>query len=171
MLKISRSMTAAVVSASMLCPMTLVQAQTQAQNQAPSPIKYSEQNPSLDPTVLRYILPADLVWKQKDVGLQVAVVMGDPNKEGPYIFFAKWAPHHMSRPHYHPHDRFITVISGTWWIGTGDVYQPDKTIPMKQGSFITHFGKQVHYDGAKDEECIIEIVGDGPAPSIPAEKK
>jgi hypothetical protein len=166
MLKIIRFVTVAAISASVLCPMT------PAQGQAQKPVQhYSEQNPNLDTTILRYVLPADLVWKQKDVGLQVAVVMGDPNKEGPYIFFAKWAPHHMSRPHYHPHDRFITVISGTWWIGTGDVYQPDKTVPMQPGSFITHFGKQVHYDGAKDGECIIEIVGDGPAPSIPAEKK
>jgi hypothetical protein len=169
MLKISRLMTVAVISAGVLCSVKPVR--VKAQSQAQSSVKWSEQNPNLDPTVLRYILPADLQWKQKEEGLQVAVVLGDPTKEGPYIFFAKWSAHHMSRPHFHPHDRFITVISGTWWIGTGDVYQPDKTVPMQPGSFITHFGKQVHYDGAKDGECIIEIVGDGPAPSILAEKK
>jgi hypothetical protein len=29
-------------------------------------------------------------------------------------------------------------------------------------SFVTHFGKQVHWDGAKDEEAWVLIVGEGP---------
>jgi hypothetical protein len=83
----------------------------------------------------------------------------------------KWLPHNMSRPHWHPHDRFITVISGTWWVGTGDKFDPENTVPMKAGSFVTHFGKQIHYDGAKDEEVVLEIVGMGPATATDAEKK
>jgi hypothetical protein len=42
---------------------------------------------------------------------------------------------------------------------------------MPTGSFVTHFGKQVHFDGAKDEDTIILVVGEGPATSIPAEEK
>jgi hypothetical protein len=34
---------------------------------------------------------------------------------------------------------------------------------MPAGSFVTHFGKQVHWDGAK--------VGEGPATSTAAEEK
>ena len=34
---------------------------------------------------------------------------------------------------------------------------------MPAGSFVTHFAKQVHWDGAKDEEAWVLIVGDGPA--------
>jgi hypothetical protein len=30
---------------------------------------------------------------------------------------------------------------------------------MPAGSFVTHVGKQVHYDGAKDVETILQIVG------------
>ena len=37
--------------------------------------------------------------------------------------------------------------------------------PIPAGSFVTHFGKQVHYDGAKDGEVILQIVGMGPATS------
>jgi hypothetical protein len=36
---------------------------------------------------------------------------------------------------------------------------------------VTHFGKQVHYDGAKDEEAVLLIVGEGPATVTPAEEK
>jgi long-subunit fatty acid transport protein len=77
----------------------------------------------------------------------------------------------MSRPHFHPNDRYVTVISGTWWVGTGTKYDPDSTVPLKAGSFVVHAGKQIHYDGAKDEECVLEIVGMGPANSTSAEKK
>jgi quercetin dioxygenase-like cupin family protein len=83
----------------------------------------------------------------------------------------KWLPGHMSRPHFHPNDRFITVLKGTWWVGTGTKFDPDSTTPMPSGTFVTHFGKQVHYDGAKEEETVLLIVGQGPATATPAEDK
>jgi len=42
---------------------------------------------------------------------------------------------------------------------------------LPAGTFVTHFAKQVHYDGAKDEDVVIELVGMGPATSIDAEVK
>jgi hypothetical protein len=39
------------------------------------------------------------------------------------------------------------------------------------GAFITQFGKQVHFDGTKDDPVMLEIVGEGPATSVPAEEK
>jgi hypothetical protein len=77
----------------------------------------------------------------------------------------------MSRPHFHANDRYITVLSGTWWVGTGAKYDPDSTVAIPAGSYVTHFAKQIHWDGAKDVECVLEIVGQGPATSTPAEKK
>ena len=125
----------------------------------------------LDPKVLAYKLPDQIQWKEDPLGAKTAVLQGDPSKPGLYIMLVKWTPHHMSHPHWHPHDRFITVISGTWWVGTGPKFDPDKTVPMPAGSFVTHFGKEIHYDGAKDSEAVLEIVGDGPATATPAEEK
>ena len=42
---------------------------------------------------------------------------------------------------------------------------------MPAGTFVTHFGKQIHYDGAKDADVILEIVGMGPATATEAETK
>jgi quercetin dioxygenase-like cupin family protein len=106
-----------------------------------------------------------------DNGADTAILLGDPDKPGLYIILTKWHAHHMSRPHFHPHDRYITVLSGTWWVGTGTKYDPDSTVPIRPGSFVTHFGKQVHYDGAKDEDTVLEMVGEGPATATPAETK
>jgi hypothetical protein len=76
--------------------------------QAPSPGANE-----LDPKVLAYKLPDQIPWKDDPIGAKMAVLQGDPSKPGLYVVLVKWTPHHMSRPHWHPNDRFITVISGT----------------------------------------------------------
>ena len=48
-----------------------------------------------------------------------AVLQGDPTKPGPYAVLLQWLPGNMSRPHFHPNDRFFIVVSGTWWVGLG----------------------------------------------------
>ena len=42
---------------------------------------------------------------------------------------------------------------------------------MPAGSFVTHFANQLHYDGAKDQECVLQIVGEGPDTTTNAEAK
>ena len=44
-------------------------------------------------------------------------------------------------------------------------------VPMPTGTFVRHVGKQIHYDGAKDGDTVLEIVGMGPATATPAEAK
>jgi hypothetical protein len=124
----------------------------------------------LDPAAIAFTLPDKIEWKGTGLSRQ-AVMSGDPSKPGPYIVIQKWLPGGMSRPHFHPNDRFIMVLKGTWWVGTGTKYDPGSTVPMPAGTFVKHFGKQVHYDGAKDEETVLLITGEGPAASTPAEEK
>jgi hypothetical protein len=125
----------------------------------------------LNPAALAYKLPNQIAWTEEANGAKQAVLRGDLAKPGPYIVLVKWEPHRMSRPHFHPNDRFITVISGTWWVGTGSKFDPESTVAMPAGTFVTHFGKQIHYDGAKDVPAVLEIVGEGPATATPAEVK
>jgi hypothetical protein len=125
----------------------------------------------LDPAAVIYKLPDQIKWVDRG-GNENAVLVGDPSKPGLYVVLNKWkAGNHFSRPHFHPNDRFITVLSGTWWVGSGTKYDPDNTVPMPAGTFVTHFGKQVHFDGAKDVDAVLLIVGEGPATSTPAEQK
>jgi hypothetical protein len=125
----------------------------------------------LDPKVVAFKLPDQIAWVENArAGNRTAVLQGDPTKSGPYAMLLTWLLGNMSRPHFHPNDRFITVVKGTWWIGTGNKFDPDNsTVPMPAGSFVTHYGKQVHYDGAKDEEAWVLIVGEGPATNTPVE--
>ena len=124
----------------------------------------------LNPAAISIQLPKDIAWKDSE-GAAQAILYGDPSKPGLYVILIKWHPHHMSRPHFHPNDRIATVLSGTWWVGTGPKYQPNSTVGVPAGSVVKHFAKQIHYDGAKDEEATIEIVGMGPETPTPAEEK
>jgi len=127
----------------------------------------------LNPAAVAFKLPAQIPWQDNPTnpGVKTAVLAGDPSQPGLYVVLTKWLPGHMSRPHFHPNDRFITVLSGTWWVGTGTKFDPDATVPMPAGTFVTHFGKQVHYDGAKEGETVLQIVGEGPATATSAEVK
>ena len=125
----------------------------------------------LDPKAISIQLPKDIKWVASPSGSEQAILFGDPSKPGLYIVLTKWNPHKNSRPHSHPNDRYITVLKGTWWVNTGANYDPDGMKPVPAGSYVVHYGKQIHYDGAKDEEVVLQIVGMGPANSTSAEQK
>ena len=122
----------------------------------------------LDPKAVAFKLPDQIAWKDNPKGgNRSAVLQGDPSKPGPYAMLLQWLPGNMSRPHFHPNDRFFIVISGTWWVGSGADFDPNTTVPVPAGSFVTHFAKGVHFDGAKDEPATILVWGEGPATSTP----
>jgi quercetin dioxygenase-like cupin family protein len=111
------------------------------------------------------VTPEEVKWTDRPGydGVKFAVIQGDPSKPGVYVVRAKFSPGAMTRPHWHPEDRFVTVLQGTWWAGEGDTFDPDKTTPLKAGSFMMHPAKAHHYDGARDEEVIVQIIGIGPS--------
>jgi hypothetical protein len=127
----------------------------------------------LNPAAVAYKLPDQIPWGPVNAaGAQSAVVVGDPAKPGFYMVYNKWTKgNHFSRPHFHPNDRYIVVLQGTWWVGSGPKFDPANTTAMPAGSFVTHFAKQVHWDGAKDEDTVLLIMGEGPATSAAAEEK
>ena len=73
----------------------------------------------LNPAAIKLQLPNQIKWvDDMERGQSTALLAGDPTMPGLYVELVKWHAHHMSHPHFHPNDRFITVISGTWWVGT-----------------------------------------------------
>jgi quercetin dioxygenase-like cupin family protein len=96
-------------------------------------------------------------------GVKFVVLAGNPREAGIYVIRAKFAPHTMSKPHSHPEARYVTVLKGTWWAGVGEKFDPDSTTPVPAGGFAVHTPGKVHYDGAKEEEVIVQIMGMGPS--------
>ena len=95
-------------------------------------------------------------------GIKQAFIYGDPSKPGLYILRIKFPPGVMSSPHSHPETRIGTVIKGTWWTGTGDKFDLATATPIPVGGMMVHPAGKAHYDGARNEEAIVEIVGIGP---------
>jgi hypothetical protein len=119
-----------------------------------------------DPWGFVRIAPKDVQWK--DIpgghGAQVAVLEGNPGKPGLYVVRVKFPPHVMDRPHWHPNARYVTVLQGTWYAGTGEIFDLAKAVPMPAGSFMLHPARAPHWDGsAGDEAVIVQIIGEGPA--------
>src|SRR5262245_43400784 len=106
----------------------------------------------LDPAVVAATRPDQLKCPDPTGHAEInqAVVVGDPTKPGFYIVVNRYKPGAFSRPHFHPNDGFVTVIKGTLWVGTGRKFDINNTVPMSVGTVMQHFGKQVHYQGAKD---------------------
>jgi quercetin dioxygenase-like cupin family protein len=116
-----------------------------------------------DQPVVR-ITPEQVQWvtEPNALGFQRAVIEGDPSKPGVYVVRVKFPPWVMSSNHYHQEDRYAVVLKGTWYTGSGDEFDPDKTVGLKPGSSMKHPAGTHHFDGAKEEEVIVQIIGIGP---------
>ena len=70
----------------------------------------------------RSILPEDIQWKPFSAfpaSARLAVLVGEPTQEGPYLIRVKVPSGVKLMPHKHPEDRIYTVISGVFYIGLG----------------------------------------------------
>ena len=113
--------------------------------------------------------PEQIPWKDipDGHGAQLATLAGDPAGHGIYVQRVRFPPHVMDHPHWHPNDRYVTVLKGTWYAGTGTIFDPARAVPMKPGSYMLHPAHAVHWDGSNtDEEVIVQIVGLGPADTV-----
>ena len=106
-----------------------------------------------------------LTWRPTEgntLGVETAVVEGDPSKPGYYLTINHFPKGVMSRPHYHPDERYVIVLRGTWHTDEGEVFRPTQTVPLKPGDFMRHPKGGPHYDGALDEDTWVAISGYGP---------
>jgi quercetin dioxygenase-like cupin family protein len=84
---------------------------------------------------------------------------------------SRWSKGSFSHPHFHTADRYVYVVDGTWWVGTGNKFDPEHlAVPVKAGSFATELGKEVHWAGARDADATILIFGQGPISNTEVEE-
>jgi hypothetical protein len=96
------------------------------------------------------------------LGVESAVLEGDPSKPGYYLTVNHFPPGVMSRPHFHPDERHCIVIKGTWYTNTGDVFTTKGAVPLKPGDYMRHPKGAHHFDGALDDDVYVAIAGTGP---------
>jgi quercetin dioxygenase-like cupin family protein len=120
------------------------------------------------PAGSKVLTPSDLKWSEspRAPGVQTAPLVGDPSKPGSYVFRAKYPPNTVNRPHHHPGDEEITVLSGTLYFGDGLAMEPEKTLTLPAGSYIAVPAKAWHFLFTKSEPVELEIRGVGPRANI-----
>jgi hypothetical protein len=108
--------------------------------------------------------PADLQWADVPSlppGAKVAVIEGPLHETVPFTFRLKFPADYTIPAHWHPAIEHVTVISGTFHMGTGDKLDTTTTTPLSAGSVAVMQPKTHHFGWTKDE-TIIQVHGVGP---------
>jgi quercetin dioxygenase-like cupin family protein len=111
------------------------------------------------------VMPGDLKWTDiKGMpGWKEAILVGDPEKAGPYVERIKIPPNALVPPHSHPDTENITVLSGTFGIGSGNKADKTKGQVLSAGAFYLLPANAVHFAWGGPKGATIQIHGVGPS--------
>ena len=101
---------------------------------------------------------------------EFATIVGDRAKPGLYIQLVRWPPHAILKAHSHPDDRYVMVLSGTFYHGIADKFDERKLEARPAGSFFTEPKGVRHFGMTKDEGVVLYFVGTGPSTTHNLEK-
>jgi quercetin dioxygenase-like cupin family protein len=112
------------------------------------------------------VTPGDVAWSPGPAslpeGARFMVLWGDPTAEGTFAMRIWLPPHYTIRPHSHPADENITVISGTFHMGLGEAFDRDEGRALPTGSFATMAAGTRHFAWTGPQETVIQLHGIGP---------
>ena len=110
------------------------------------------------------VTPTDLKWADVPslpAGAKVAVIDGPLNEAKPFTFRLMFPANYKLPAHWHPAIEHVTVISGTFHMGTGDKLDQKKTKALSAGSVAIMQPKTTHFAWT-DAETIVQVHGVGP---------
>jgi len=110
------------------------------------------------------VTPTDLKWADvpsPPAGAKIAVIEGPLTEAVPFTFRLKLPADYKIPAHRHPAIEHVTVISGTFNVGTGDKLDATKTKPLSAGSVAIMPPKTNHFGWTK-EETVVQVHGMGP---------
>jgi quercetin dioxygenase-like cupin family protein len=95
-------------------------------------------------------------------GAQLAVIEGNPlGNTGDYTVRLKIANGYRIAPHWHPLRENVTVISGSFKVGMGDTFDPNKMATFPAGSF-AYLDPDMHHYAMADGDAIVQVHGAAP---------
>jgi quercetin dioxygenase-like cupin family protein len=133
-----------------LVPIMLLVAVIPVQAQAP------DVHTTLMPDTLKWVEPAVLP------GSKLAVLQGDPAKEGLFVYRFKFPANFKVPPHFHKAGENVTVLTGTFFVGLGEKFDRGSGQELPVGGFIAIPPKHPHFAWAGPEETIVQVHGIGP---------
>ena len=104
-------------------------------------------------------------------GIASAVIIGDPKSSGIFVTRIRIPANFKIQPHSHPDSfRSITVLSGTYYFGYGNVFEESKLRALGAGSIYTEPKDLPHFARTAEEEVILQITAQGPTGTDPVQK-
>jgi quercetin dioxygenase-like cupin family protein len=109
-------------------------------------------------------MPDALKWTEPAVlpGAKMAMIQGDPAKEGLFVYRFKFPANYKVPPHFHKAGENVTVLAGTFFIGLGEKFDQGSGKELPVGGFIAIPPKHPHFAWAGSQETIVQVHGVGP---------
>lgn len=131
----------------------------QAQEESPNPIVDSGPEQHL-------LYSSDAVeWQTAppslETGAEVAVLEGNPGEAGVFTMRIRMPDGFIISPHWHPGVERVTVLSGDFHLGTGDVLNQDTAEHLAPGSY-TSIPPEMHHYAIADGETVVQLTSVGP---------
>lgn len=108
---------------------------------------------------------ADLKWGEAPpslpAGAKIAVLDGDPGKQGMFTIRLQMPAGYKIPAHTHPTAEHVTVISGTTYLGMGPKFDDATAKAMTAGAYVVMPAGMQHFAGTK-EGCIVQVHAMGP---------
>ena len=109
--------------------------------------------------------PADLKWSDGPpslpAGAKIAILNGDPKKEGLFTMRLEFPAGFKIPPHTHPGAEHVTVISGSFNMGHGAKFDEAAARELTAGSFSLMPAGMQHFGWTKTG-CVVQVHAMGP---------
>ena len=95
-------------------------------------------------------------------GVQLAVLVGDPAKPGPFVLRVRVPPNTVIAPHTHATDENLTVIRGVVFHEMGNKLDKAKGDHLTSGGFVYLPASMPHSVWTTGESTELQVTGTGP---------
>src|SRR5262245_28404369 len=118
-----------------------------------------------EPSGFAQVLPSSIKWIPSPVvpGTYHAVLLGNPDKPGPFVMRVKAPPGTRIMPHTHRDERVYTDLAGEWKPGFGEKFDAGKLMTFPAGSVYRLPANVAHFQATGQSETIVQINSVGPS--------
>src|SRR3954470_6615986 len=111
------------------------------------------------------VTPADLKWSDVPSlppGAKIAVIEGPMSEPVPFTVRLKFPANYQIPAHWHPAVERVTVLAGTFYMGSGERLDAKHASTLAPGSLMIMQPKAPHFAFTQGEEVIVQLNGTGP---------
>jgi quercetin dioxygenase-like cupin family protein len=113
----------------------------------------------------RMVSQNDLKWSDVPSlppGAKIAVIEGPMSEPVPFTVRLKFPANYQIPAHSHPAVERVTVLTGSFHMGTGDKLDKQQSMTLAPGSIMIMQAKTNHFAWTAGDEVIVQLNGTGP---------